>query len=252
MGKSLTPTQAMRYSRHILLPEMDLEGQEALLNASVLQLGVGGLGCACAQYLVSSGVGRLTLVDDDSVDSSNLQRQILHREQDVGINKAESARDTLQQLNSECDIKAITRRLDKTALTEAVTQHDLVLDCTDNLESRQMINQICQQQAKPLVSGAAIRFEGQVCSFLPNQSQGCYACMSRFFTAPSLSCVESGVLSPLVGVIGSMQAIEALKILSSFGVPLAGRLLLFDASTMEWQQITIPKHPLCQVCNSSS
>jgi len=248
MKTQLTPAQAMRYCRQVLLPEFDLHGQESLLNARILQIGAGGLGCASAQYLVAAGVGKLTLVDDDKVDLTNLQRQILHTEQDIKRPKVESAKQTLQQLNSEVEIQGISKRLDAKELARLLPEVDIVIDCCDNLETRQLINQSCYQANKPLVSGAAIRFEGQITSFIPGSQQACYQCFSRFFGEQELSCVEAGIMSPVVGIIGAMQALEAIKLLSGIGQDLAGRLLIFDGLSMQWQEFKLVRDPNCAVC----
>lgn len=246
--KELTIAQSLRYSRHVMLPAMDFHGQEALLAAKVLQIGVGGLGCAAAPYLVASGIGSLTLVDDDSIDSSNLQRQILFREFDIGQSKAKTALAQLQGMNHEVQLNAITERLSDQQLQAMLHEYDLVLDCTDNLQSRNAINAACFAAKVPLVSGAAIRLEGQVASFPMDGKHACYQCLSQLFGEQQLSCMESGVLSPLVGVIGSMQALEAVKILAGVGTPGYGRLQLFDALEGQWQQFQLPADPNCPVC----
>lgn len=248
MSTQLNRDQALRYNRQIVLPAFDLDGQEALLDSGVLMIGAGGLGCASAQYLVSAGLGHLTLVDDDVVEISNLQRQVLHSEQTLGLNKAESARQQLQILNPSARIVAINERLSDEQLCEQINQHHLVVDCTDNLASREQINRLCYRLGKPLVSGAAIRMEGQVISFIPGPQSPCYACMSTLFADQTLSCTEAGVMGPLVGIVGAMQAMETVKILAGFGTPLSGRLLLLDAMKMQWQEIGIPKRPDCPVC----
>jgi molybdopterin-synthase adenylyltransferase len=244
----ITQQQAMRYARQILLPGFDLDKQERLLGSAVLQIGVGGLGCACAQYLVASGVGRITLVDDDTVELTNLQRQVLHGENDIGRSKCKSAQSSLKLLNSDCQIDIIERRLDAQELKETIEQYDLVLDCTDNLATRNEINLACIQAGKPLVSGAAIRMEGQVICFQPSANAPCYQCLSALFAEQNLSCVEAGIMSPVVGIIGAMQALEAIKILTQYGEPLTSRLLLFDAMTSRWQEFKVPKNPQCPAC----
>lgn len=247
-SRQVTDQNALRYHRQILLPGFDLDGQERLLGSHVLIIGVGGLGCACAQYLVASGIGRLTLVDDDQVELSNLQRQVLHQESDIGRSKCHSALDSLRALNSEVEIEAIPRRLSDHDLAAAVSDADLVIDCTDNLATREQINRTCVSQKRPLVSGAAIRFEGQISSFVPGEDAPCYACLSALFGEPQLSCVESGVLSPVVGIIGSMQALEAINLLVGHGDNLAGKLLTFDGRSMQWQSFSLSQNPQCTVC----
>ncbi|MEO3866692.1 HesA/MoeB/ThiF family protein [Rheinheimera fenheensis] len=241
--------QAMRYSRQLMLPQLDFRGQEALLASSVLLVGMGGLGCAAAPYLVASGVGHLTLVDDDTIDRSNLQRQILYQEIDIGKNKVQLAATRLRQLNSEIDINTLSQRLTAEDLVKLVPQYSLVLDCTDNLVTRNAINAACVKAKVPLVSGAAIRFEGQLASFSMQGDSACYYCLSQLFAEQQLSCMEAGILSPVVGVIGVMQALEAVKILAGVGTPLYGKLQLFDGLTSQWRQFNLPKDPQCPVCN---
>jgi molybdopterin/thiamine biosynthesis adenylyltransferase len=244
----ITPSQAMRFARQILLPGIDLDGQETLLAARVLIIGLGGLGCAAAQYLVAAGIGTVTLVDDDKVDTSNLQRQVLHNEQSVGLAKVDSAKATLSAINSQCVVHAIDKRLTGPALAVQIGQHDVVLDCTDNLLARQQINAACFALHTALISGAAIRFEGQVSTFLMDGQGPCYLCLSQTFAEQQLSCVEAGVMGPVVGIIGNMQALEAIKWLTGTGQLLAGKLLLFDGATMQFQTFNIAQHPQCQVC----
>lgn len=247
MSKYLTTEQAMRYSRQVMLPGFDLEKQEILLNSSVLLIGVGGLGCAAAQYLVASGIGAITLVDDDEVDRSNLQRQVLHGEVDVGANKTHSAKQSLQLINSDCQINCIDKRLDEEQLSH-LGHHDIIVDCCDNLATRNMLNQASIDKQIPLVSGAAIRMEGQVSSFIPGSDNACYQCLSGMFTEQQLTCVEAGVMSPMVGVIGSMQALEVIKVLTQFGESLVNKLMLFDGANTQWQTFKITKSPNCLVC----
>jgi adenylyltransferase/sulfurtransferase len=249
LNKQINQQQAMRYSRQILLPGFDLERQETLIQARVLQIGVGGLGCACAQYLVAAGIGQLTLVDDDQVEVSNLQRQVLHTEQDVGKSKCVSAQASLMALNSEVDIRIIEARLDKNQLDHLTKKHDIVLDCTDNLQTRNEINQVCIANNKPLVSGAAIRMEGQVICFHTSETQPCYQCLSGFFAEQNLSCVESGIMSPVVGIVGAMQALEAIKMLTHYGQASVGRLMLFDAMTSNWTSFKVNKQKDCVACS---
>ncbi len=246
----LSTQQAMRYNRQILLPNFDLDKQESLLNAHVLIVGLGGLGCAAAQYLVASGVGQLTLVDDDVVESSNLQRQVLHAEEDVGGSKVASAKTSLLKLNADLQIDMLNERLEFARCAELLPQIELVLDCSDNLTSRNMLNQACYQAKVPLVSGAAIRMEGQLMSIIPAQHSACYACLSEQFNEQNLSCVEAGVMSPIVGIIGAMQALEAIKILSDYGQNSTNKLMLFDGMSAHWQSFKVPKNPACRVCHA--
>tara|TARA_R110000751_G_scaffold49002_1_gene109279 strand:- start:123 stop:881 length:759 start_codon:yes stop_codon:yes gene_type:complete len=247
----LTTEQAMRYNRQIVLPKFDLEKQEILLNAKVLVVGVGGLGCAAAQYLVAAGVGEITLIDDDKVEKSNLQRQILHGEADVGINKCLSAKASLEQMNSDIKIHVIQKRLRLVDYQELIEPLDIVVDCTDNLASRNTLNQACYPLGKPLVSGAAIRMEGQLMSIIPAKHSACYACISGYFGEQNLSCVESGVMSPVVGVIGAMQALEVIKILCDYGESNVNKLMMFDAMATTWQTFKVSKKVNCGVCGSA-
>ncbi len=244
----LTTDQAMRYNQQIVLPNFDLDKQEILLNAKILIVGVGGLGCAAAQYLVAAGVGEITLIDDDNVEKTNLQRQVLHGEADVGVNKCVSAKASLEQLNSDSKINVIQKRLELDDYLNFIKSLDLVLDCTDNLTSRNILNQVCYQSDTPLISGAAIRMEGQLMSIVPQQNTACYACISTYFGEQNLSCVESGVMSPVVGIIGAMQALEAIKVLCHYGQSHVNKLMLFDGMTSTWQTFTVPKNVNCPVC----
>jgi len=241
--------QLLRYSRHILLPEIDIEGQQRLLDASVLIVGLGGLGSAAALYLAAAGVGHLTLVDFDEVDLSNLQRQIIHTEARVGQSKAESAREAIAQVNGSVDVKAMTERLTQDALDRHVAEVDLVLDCTDRFSSRYAINQACCLAERPLVSAAAIGFSGQLAVFdLRKEVSPCYACLYGGDTGEdSATCAESGVAAPLVGIMGSWQALEALKLMTGAGTPVAG-LTLFDGLRGEWRQLGAERDASCDVC----
>jgi molybdopterin/thiamine biosynthesis adenylyltransferase len=248
LKKTLTTEQAMRYNRQIVLPDFDLDKQEILLNAKILIVGVGGLGCAAAQYLVAAGIGEMTLIDDDNVEKTNLQRQVLHGEADVGLNKCLSAKASLEQLNSDIKIHVIQKRLEADDYLDLIEPLDLVLDCTDNLASRNTVNQACYQSGTPLVSGAAIRMEGQLMSIVPQSNSACYACVSAYFAEQNLSCVESGVMSPVVGIIGAMQALEAIKMLCDYGQSSINKLMMFDGMTANWQTFIVPKKTNCTVC----
>jgi len=239
----------MRYNRQIVLPDFDLDKQEILLNAKILIVGVGGLGCAAAQYLVAAGIGEMILIDDDNVEKTNLQRQVLHGEADVGINKCLSAKASLEQLNSDIKIHVIQKRLELNDYLELIEPLDMVLDCTDNLASRNTLNQACYQSGTPLVSGAAIRMEGQLMSIVAQENSACYACISTYFGEQNLSCVESGVMSPVVGIIGAMQALEAIKVLCNYGQSNVNKLMMFDGMTSNWQSFKVPKKANCTVCN---
>jgi adenylyltransferase/sulfurtransferase len=245
--------QLLRYSRHILLPEIGIEGQEKLQAAHALVIGAGGLGSPAAMYLASGGVGRISLADGDSVDLTNLQRQILHTTAAVGRAKAYSGKDTLAQLNPEIEVTAISERLEGERLAALVASADVVLDCSDNFATRHAVNRACVAQRKPLVSGAAVRFDGQLSVFdLRENSAPCYNCLFPEDTeAEETRCAVMGVFAPLTGIIGTMQAAEALKLLCGTGESLNGRLLLFDCLAMEWRSIRLSKDPACKVCGSA-
>lgn len=245
--------QLLRYSRQILLPQVGAEGQSRLAAARVLVLGVGGLGSPVAMYLAAAGVGRLVLVDFDRVDLSNLQRQIAHRTADIGRSKVESARDTLLALNPEIEVDTVPERLDRAALLAHTRAVDLVIDASDNFETRFLANEVCCEAGVPLVSGAAVRFEGQVAVFRHDRAEApCYRCLYREDGGVEETCSENGVLAPVVGVIGAVQATEALKVLLELGTPLDGKLLLFDALGMEWRTLKLARDPACPVCGRRS
>jgi molybdopterin/thiamine biosynthesis adenylyltransferase len=242
--------QLLRYSRHILLEEIGIEGQERLLAAHALVIGAGGLGSPVALYLGGAGVGRITLVDDDQVDLTNLQRQIAHSMARLGQDKTASAKTAIAALNPEVDVRAVTLRADAAQLDVLVAGADLVLDCCDNFATRQAVNAACVRHGKPLVSGAAIRLDGQLAVFDPRDpASPCYACLfppdSQF---EETRCATMGVLAPLVGVIGSLQAAEAIKLLSGAGQSMAGKLLMLDARTLDWTMLRVPRQPDCPVC----
>lgn len=241
--------ELLRYSRQIMLPELDVAGQQKLVDAHVLIVGMGGLGCPAAMYLAAAGVGHLTIADDDKVEITNLQRQIAHGQQDIGALKVASAQDSLQALNPEVTVTAIAKRLDGDSLDKAVTAADLVVDACDNFTTRFAINRSCVKHRKPLVSGAAIRLEGQVAVFdSRNETSPCYQCLYGAGDDADTSCATNGVMAPLVGIIGSVQAMEAIKVLAGVGSPLVGRLLLLDASAMQWREMKLPRDPKCPVC----
>jgi adenylyltransferase/sulfurtransferase len=240
--------ELLRYSRQILLPEFDIDGQERLNQSHALIIGLGGLGSPVAMYLAAAGVGRLTLVDFDTVDLSNLQRQIIHRTMDIGRPKVESARDTLLALNPLVAVTTIPRVLDTAELREQVGQADVVVDACDNLPTRLAINAACVRAGTPLVTGAAIRLEGQVLVWRPGGEGACYRCLYRDTAMNPETCAQTGVLAPVVGIIGSVQATEAIKVLTHLGEPLDGRLLLLDAGRMEWRIMRVGRWPQCPVC----
>lgn len=241
--------QLLRYSRQIMLPEVDIEGQQKLAAARVLVIGMGGLGSPVAMYLAAAGVGHLVIVDFDTVDLSNLQRQIVHRTADLGRPKVASARDSLLALNPLVQVTAVSHALVGAPLLDEVRQADVVVDASDNLPTRFAINAACIQARKPLVSGAAIRLEGQVLVYRPDQPDApCYRCLYRSDEALAESCSQTGVIAPLPGIIGSIQAMEAIKLIVGIGETLTGRLLLLDARTLEWREVRLRKNPHCPVC----
>lgn len=242
--------QLLRYSRHLLLDEVGIEGQRRWLDAHALVIGAGGLGSPAAIYLGSAGVGTITLVDDDTVDLTNLQRQIAHRLAAVGQGKAESARERIAEINPDPTVHALALRADAVRLDRLVADADVVLDCSDNFATRQAVNAACVRHARPLVSGAAIGFDAQVSVYDTRQPEApCYACLFAPDAAvEEVRCATMGVLSPLVGIIGSLQAAEALKLLAGIGRSLAGRLLMLDARSMRWSEIRIPRQAGCPIC----
>ena len=244
--------QLLRYSRHILLPDIGIEGQQKLHDAHALIIGAGGLGSPVALYLAASGVGTLTLVDDDTVDLTNLQRQIIHRTSSVGMPKVDSARASLGEINPDVRVTALNERADRKRLLELVAQADIVIDCSDNFATRYALNQACVELKKPFVSGAATRFDGQVAVFDMRQaSSPCYHCLyPEQSDALETRCAIMGVLAPLVGIIGSMQAAEALKVLVGMGTPLCGRLLVMDALHMELRTVKLRRDTACPVCST--
>jgi adenylyltransferase/sulfurtransferase len=246
----LNDEQLLRYSRHILLPQLGIEGQERLLAARALVVGAGGLGSPAAMYLASAGLGTIVLCDGDTVDLTNLQRQILHHTGSVGRPKALSGRDTLALLNPETKVIALEQRLEGTVLEDEAACADVVLDCSDNFATRHAINRACVRFRKPLVSGAAIRFDGQVSVFdLREAKSPCYNCLfPEGREAEEVRCAVMGVFAPLTGIIGTTQAAEALKLVASCGESLSGRLLLLDGLAMEWRSIQLGKDPSCTVC----
>lgn len=250
-GNGVDDQQLLRYSRQILLPQIDIAGQQRLLDSRVLIVGLGGLGAPVALYLAAAGVGTLVLADHDQVDLTNLQRQIIHQNADIGRAKVDSAGDRLQALNPQVNIRRIQQALADTALQEAVADVDLVLDCSDNFTTRQAVNAACVSLKKPLVSGAAIRLEGQLSVFDPRQPDSpCYQCLYGNGGEEALSCSEAGVIGPLVGLVGSLQALEALKLLAGFGEPLVGRLLLIDALSSRFREMRIRRDPACACCGT--
>lgn len=246
----LSDAQLLRYSRHILLDELGIEGQRRLLASHALVIGAGGLGSPVALYLGTAGVGRITLVDHDSVDLTNLQRQIAHAMATVGRPKAESARERVAALNPEVDLRALVQRADAGLLERLVPEADVVIDCSDNFATRQAVNAACVRHARPLVAGAAIGFDGQVSVYdTRDPAAPCYACVfPPEATVEETRCATMGVFAPLVGIVGTVQAAEALKLLAGVGASLAGRLQMLDARTLQWSEIRIARQPGCAVC----
>jgi len=242
--------QLLRYSRHLLLEAIDVAGQEKLLASHAVIIGAGGLGSAAAPYLAAAGIGKITLIDDDQVDLTNLQRQVMHTYQTIGKNKALSGKHFLEQLNHTVEIIAIPERANAELLNQVLPKASIVLDCTDNYLTRQLINQACVQHRLPLVSGAAIRFDGQVNVFdVRNPSSPCYACIfSPEEQFEEANCASMGVFSPLVGIIGSIQAAQALQVLIGFGNALVGRMLMWNAMTTQIDEIRLKRNPECPVC----
>jgi molybdopterin/thiamine biosynthesis adenylyltransferase len=246
----LNDEQLLRYSRHILLPEIGVEGQERLRAARALVVGAGGLGCPAALYLAASGIGRLTLADPDRVDLTNLQRQILFRTDSIGARKVDAAAAALGALNPEVELVTLAARLEGEALERLVAGADVVLDCSDNFATRHAVNRACVRHARPLVSGAALRFDGQIAVFdLRRPDAPCYACLfPEGGETEEPRCAVMGVFAPLTGTIGALQALEAVKIVSGAGQPASGRLLMLDARNAEWRSVRVSKDPDCPVC----
>ncbi len=243
--------ELLRYSRHILLDDIGIEGQQRLRDAKALVIGAGGLGSPVALYLGTAGIGELIVVDHDTVDLTNLQRQIAHRHDRIGQPKADSARQTLQAIDPTIRVRALQRRADTALLDELVPQVDVVLDCCDNFQTRHAVNAACVRHARPLVSGAAIGFDGQLSVYDTRRADApCYGCLfppdANFEEA---NCATMGVFAPLVGIVGSVQAAEALKLVAGFGRPLTGRLLMLDGRAMEWTEMKVPRHPGCPICS---
>lgn len=245
--------ELLRYSRHILLDEIGIEGQDKLLQSHVLIIGVGGLGSACAPYIAAAGVGKITIVDDDLVDLTNLQRQIIHQTTSVGEAKVLSAKKFLKQINPAIEVVAIQKRVDSSLLSELVKNVDLIIDCTDNYKTRHAINRACVETKKPLVFGAAIRFDGQLSVFnASKENSPCYACIfPEDQEFEEVRCSTMGVFSPLVGIIGAMQASQALQVITNCGTPLIGQLALWDGKKSEMTQIKVNRKSDCAVCGNS-
>ncbi|WP_045861148.1 HesA/MoeB/ThiF family protein [Teredinibacter purpureus] len=244
--------QLLRYSRHILLASVGVEGQERFIESRVLIVGLGGLGSPVALYLAASGIGELVIVDDDSVEETNLQRQIIHTEKSLGKTKVTSAQGALEELNSTVELFVFDKRLSGQELLQQVEQATVVVDCSDNFTTRKQLNHACYTLNTPLVSGAAIRLEGQLTVFdFRNEQSPCYECLYQLTGDEDLSCANNGVLSPVVGVVGASQALEALKLIGGFGKPMVGQLGLFDGGANVWRYLTINKDPACGCCGKA-
>lgn len=243
--------QLLHYSRQIMLPHFGIEGQQQLQKAHIVIIGLGGLGSPAAMYLAAAGVGRLTLVDFDVVDNSNLQRQIIHTINSIGNNKVDSAKDTLQQINADVIIHSINKKLTLDELKSEISDVSCVIDATDNFATRFLINRACVLQKIALVSAAAIQYEGQVTVFdLSQKNSACYACLYAEGGSENTNCSDNGILAPVVGILGSMQALEAIKLICSIGETLQNRLLIFDALALQWRTMKLNKDPNCPVCSN--
>jgi len=253
MIPAMNDEQLLRYNRQILLPQIGIEGQQKLADAHVVIIGIGGLGSPVAIYLAAAGVGTLTLVDFDKVELTNLQRQIVHRNADIDMPKVESARQNLQAINPHILINTMQTRPDQQALDELAKNADVIVDASDNYETRFAINLACTKQRTPLVSGAAIRFEGQISVFDKRlDTSPCYNCLYPVSGDEQETCTDNGILAPVVGIIGSMQALETIKIICAIGEPLLGRLLILDALTMQWRSMQFKRDPACPVCGNNT
>lgn len=248
----MNDNQLLRYSRQIMLPQCDIEGQQKLLNTKALIIGAGGLGSPASMYLAAAGVGHLSIADHDSVDLSNLQRQIAHRTENIGVNKAISTAQTLKALNPGISVSIIKQKLMGRELETEVSKADVVLDCSDNFATRFAINSACVKYKKALVSGAAIRFEGQISVFTPGTNDSpCYNCLYTNDGEEPQNCATNGVIAPITGIVGSIQALEAIKLILTIGETLTGRLLLLDGLSMEWNTMKFRKNSKCPSCGDN-
>jgi adenylyltransferase/sulfurtransferase len=248
---NMNDQQLLRYSRQIMLPQVDIAGQQKLLDAKILIVGAGGLGSPAAMYLAAAGVGQITIYDDDQVDLTNLQRQIAHCTSDIGLDKVISTLNTLENINPEIRVVAKKARLQNELLLNEVRAADVVLDCSDNFSTRFAINHACVNEKTALVSGAAIRFEGQISVFTPGQNDSpCYNCLYQSEGEELQNCARNGVIAPITGIVGSIQALEAMKLIMQIGNNLTGRLLLLDGLSMEWQTLRLKKNPACPTCGT--
>ncbi len=245
----MLPEDESRYDRQIKLPQIGSEGQQQLLHSRILIIGLGGLGSPAAMYLAAAGVGQLVLSDYDVVEESNLQRQIIHRQAQIGQLKVESAKKTLLDLNNQCQIETLEHQLEDEELSIQISKADLVLDCSDNFPTRFAVNRFCVQHRTPLVTAAAIRLEGQIMSVVPESDGPCYQCLYSDTYENAATCDMEGILGPVVGVMGTLQALQAVLILTDNAAEFVGKLLLFDAINMQWQPVQIPRNPDCPVCS---
>lgn len=245
----LSDSEMLRYNRQIILKNFDFDGQEALKQSAVLIIGAGGLGCASSQYLAAAGVGKITLVDFDTVELSNLQRQVLHSDADIGKEKVLSAQESLEKINPNLQVETIAHKLDDAEIRVLINQHQVVLDATDNVDTRNQLNKLCFDSKTPLISGAAIRMEGHISVFTYQDNEPCYECLSALFGDTALTCVEAGVMSPVVGIIGSIQALETIKVIANYGTPYTGKLMMFDALNLSWREMKLLKNANCPVCS---
>ena len=246
----MTPSDESRYNRQIKLPQIGEEGQQKIIDSTVLIIGMGGLGSPAAMYLAAAGIGKLIISDFDVVEESNLQRQIIHQTKNVGDLKAHSARQTILDINPDCQVEMIDRELDDEELEDFINKANIVLDCSDNFPTRFAVNRFCVQTKTPLVSAAAIRLEGQILSFIPDTDGPCYQCLYSGEYENAQTCEMEGVLGPVVGVMGTLQALQALLILTGHTQEISGKLQLFDGLNMQWQQVQIPKNPTCPICSN--
>jgi len=245
----LSDEELLRYSRQIMLPQIDIDGQQKLNDATALIIGLGGLGSPVSMYLAAAGVGELILIDDDQVDLSNLQRQIVHSTDNIDSPKVESAKANLLKLNPGCKVNTIAKRLNEAELDDLVKESNVVVDCCDNFDTRFMLNRVCFAHKTPLVSGAAIRWEGQLLTYTYEEDTPCYRCLYEDDAFTDQTCSQNGVVAPLVGIIGSVQALEAIKVICNVGETITGRLMLFDGVDLTWRTIKFKKRTSCPVCS---
>lgn len=248
----LTDNQLLKYSRHIMLPQIDVAGQEKLNNAHVVIVGLGGLGSPVAMYLATAGVGNLTLIDDDQVDVSNLQRQVIHTQKSMGKKKVTSAKETIKSLTSDCSVKTIDKRLNEKEFEHLLSDVSVLVDCCDNFETRFLLNRVCYKTKTSLVSGSAIRWEGQLTTFTMEENTPCYQCLYDENSSTDQTCSQNGVVGPVVGIIGSMQALEAIKVITGAGELCVGELTLFDGLDMSFHKIKYSEKDECAVCGSTT